>query len=99
MKCFHQSCAPGLQPVGEYRPEPCVCGDGAVAAMEPDSFRASTVLESIVETSMRMGLVEELEAMGLTLRWDEEVGKWQTTGRDEAPWMTGACELSHATRH
>jgi hypothetical protein len=99
MKCFHQSCAPGLQPMmGEFRPEPCVCGDGVVA-LEAESLSAMTALESIIETSMRMGLLEELEAMGLTLRWDEEAGKWQTRGCDEQPWKTGACELALETRH
>jgi hypothetical protein len=64
-----------------------------------ERFGATTTLESIIEMSLRLGLMEELEAMGLTLSWDEETRRWQTTGSDEQPWMTGVCELGRESRH
>jgi hypothetical protein len=99
MRCFHQSCAPGLEPIGESGPEPCICGDGGIVALEPDGFGATSVLEAIIETSLRRGLLEELEAMGLTLQWDEVTQRWQTTGCREHPWETGTRELEIETRH
>jgi hypothetical protein len=98
MKCFHQSCAPGLAPVGEARPEPCICGDGSVSAGLDGPAEMST-LDAIIEMSLRRGLLEELEAMGLTLGWDEGTQRWQTMGCGEHPWETGSQELALETRH
>ncbi len=98
MKCFHQSCAPGLAPVGEARPEPCICGDGSVSPA-PDGPGEMSTLDAIIEMSLRRGLLEELEAMGLTLAWDEGTQRWQTAECEEHPWESGSRELELETRH
>lgn len=98
MKCFHEYCLPELAIGTGSQAEACFCGDGD-GALRLENFSASSPLESIVETSLRRGLVEELEAMGLTLTWDHGSQTWQTTAHDEEQWVRTARGPRRETRH
>jgi hypothetical protein len=65
----------------------------------PAGPATTSTLDAIIEMSLRRGLLEELEAMGLTLHWDEGTQRWQTMGCDEHPWEVGTRELELETRH
>lgn len=98
MKCFHEACIPVVTPEGRLQAQGCFCGDGQ-DVLAAESSSTSSPLESIIEESLRRGLTEELEAMGLTLVWDYESQLWKTAGCDEQPWVGGSRELQRETRH